>query len=480
MSSFTASPGNRPEVTRAEPSPAPRWALASLSLAMLLASLGISIANIALPTLALAFAAPFQQVQWVILAYLLASTILVVGLGGLGDRLGRRRLLLTGIGLFTLAATLCAMAPTLPLLIAGRALQGAGAAMMMAHTLALVGEIVPKPRIGGAMGLLATMSAAGTALGPSLGGLLLAAFGWPAVFLASAPLGLAALLLAWRHLPRDRQVDAGRRPGFDAQGMLLLTLTLAAYALAMTLGRGSYGPANAALLLAAALGALLFLRRERRAPAPLIRLASLREPLLATSLATSGLAATVVMATLVVGPFYLAQALGLDSVSVGLAVAVGPLVVAVAAAPAGRLVDRRGARPVMLAGLAIMATGALALALLPASLGVPGYVGPLALLTLGYAGFHTANNTAVMAEAPQEQRGVFSGLLSLSRNLGLITGAAAMGAIFARAAGTPDLAAAGQAALADGLRATFAVAAALILGALVLARRLRPPASAPL
>ena len=102
------------------------------------------------------------------------------------------------------------------------------------------------------------------------------------------------------------------------------------------------------------------------------------------------------------------------------------------------------------------------------------------LLTLGYAGFHTANNTAVMAEAPQEQRGVFSGLLSLSRNLGLITGAAALGAIFARAAGTPDLAAAGQAALADGLRATFAVAAALILGALVLARRLRPPASAPL
>ncbi|MBP6651804.1 MAG: MFS transporter, partial [Xylophilus sp.] len=110
---------------------------------MLLSSLGTSIANVGLPTLARAFNAPFQQVQWVVLAYLLATTTLVVSAGRLGDMVGRRRLLLAGIALFTLASVLCGMAPTLGLLIAARALQGLGAAVMMALTMALVAQAVP-------------------------------------------------------------------------------------------------------------------------------------------------------------------------------------------------------------------------------------------------------------------------------------------------------------------------------------------------
>ena len=134
---------------------------------MLMASLGTSIANVALPTLADAFDASFQQVQWVVLAYLLTITTLIVSVGRLGDLTGRRRLLVVGIILFTGAAILCGLAPTLPTLIAARALQGIGAAILMALALAFVAEIVPKGRIGSAMGLLGTMSAIGTALGPS-------------------------------------------------------------------------------------------------------------------------------------------------------------------------------------------------------------------------------------------------------------------------------------------------------------------------
>ena len=125
-----------------------RWALASLSLSMLLSSLGTSIANVGLPTLALAFTASFQQVQWIVLAYLLAITTLIVSVGRLGDLTGRRRLLLAGIFLFTLASVLCGVAPTLGLLIAARSLQGLGAAIMMALTMAFVGETVPKAQIG--------------------------------------------------------------------------------------------------------------------------------------------------------------------------------------------------------------------------------------------------------------------------------------------------------------------------------------------
>ncbi len=475
MSTSRFSPTIQPASTVTAAAPSVGWALASLSLCMLLASLGISIANIALPTLAGAFQASFQQTQWVVLAYLLASTTLIVSVGRLGDLFGRRRLLLAGVLLFTAASALCGAAPTLWLLIAARALQGLGAAMLMALAMALVGEVVPQDRTGRAMGLLGTTSAIGTALGPSLGGLLVEGFGWRAVFLAGVPLGGLALLLAQRHLPRHRQAAPRARPRFDGLGTLLLALTLAAYALAMTFGRGAFGPTSMALLLLAVIGAGLFLRVERRAAAPLIRLALLRDPLLSRSLAMSTLVSTVMMATLVVGPFYLSHALGLDTAYVGLAIAVGPLVVAFAAVPAGRLADRCGPRLVTLVGLTASAMGCLSLALLPARFGVPGYVGPIVVVTLGYALFQTANNTTVMAGIAPDQRGVISGLLNLSRNLGLITGASVMGAVFAWAAGTSDMATAPAAAVANGMRVTFAVAGLLILAALALAAsRTRP------
>ena len=190
--------------------PSVRWALAGLSLSMLLSSLGTSIANVGLPTLAQAFNASFQDVQWVVLAYLLAITTLIVSVGRLGDIIGRRRLLLAGIVLFTVASLICGAAPTLWLLIAARAVQGLGAAIMMALTMAFVGETVAKARTGSAMGLLGTMSAIGTALGPSLGGVLISALGWQAIFLVNVPLGLLAFLLAYRHLPVDRLVPTAR------------------------------------------------------------------------------------------------------------------------------------------------------------------------------------------------------------------------------------------------------------------------------
>src|SRR4051794_20780089 len=187
----------------AQRTPSVWWALASLSLSMLLSSLGTSIANVGLPTFAQAFNASFQEVQWIVLAYLLAITTLIVSVGRLGDITGRRRLLLAGILLFTAASVLCGAAPTLRLLIAARAAQGLGAAIMMALTIAFVGETVPKAKTSSAMGLLGTMSAIGTALGPSLGGVLIAGLSWRAIFLVNVPLGMLTFLLAHRYLPVD-------------------------------------------------------------------------------------------------------------------------------------------------------------------------------------------------------------------------------------------------------------------------------------
>ena len=362
----------------AKATPSVRWVLVGLSLSTLLSTLGISIANVGLPTLAQTFTASFQDVQWIVLAYLLAITTLIVSVGRLGDITGRRRLLLAGIFLFTAASVLCGVAPTLWLLIAARAVQGLGAAIMMALTMAMVGETVSKARTGSAMGLLGTMSAIGTALGPSLGGVLIAGLGWRAIFLVNVPLGILAFLLAHRTLPVDRQqtntAPKAERAGFDHVGTLLLALTLAAYALAMTIGRGSFGPLNMALLLVAVFGVGLFVLAETRAASPLIRLAMFRDPVLSASLAMSALVSTVVMTTLVVGPFYLSRAFGLDAALVGLVLSVGPIAAALTGVPAGRIADRFGAQRMTIVGLTGMAAGSFTLSMMPVAFGLPGYI----------------------------------------------------------------------------------------------------------
>ena len=153
----------------------------------------------------------------------------------------------------------------------------------------------------------------------------------------------------------------------------------------------------------------------------------------------SGLVSTVMMATLVVGPFYLSSALGLSTAMTGLVMSIGPVVSALSGVPAGRMVDRLQAQPVVTIGLVAMAAGCVALSVLPPIFGLAGYIAAIAVMTPGYPLFQAANNTAVMSDVKPDQRGVISGLLNLSRNLGLITGASVMGAVFAFAASVSDI-----------------------------------------
>nr|WP_314566212.1 MFS transporter [uncultured Pseudomonas sp.] len=379
-----------------------RGSLLSLSLCMLLASLGTSIANVGLPSLAHAFDASFHAVQWVVLAYLLAITAVIVTAGRLGDRLGRRRLLLAGLLLFAVACGLCGMAPALEWLIAARVLQGLGAAVMMAMALAMVGDTVTQQRTGRVMGLLGTMSAVGTAMGPSVGGVLLSVWGWRSIFLVGVPLGLVAVALAYRYLPVDGQRESS--------------------------------PTGSNLW------------------------SSLQDASLRAGLAMSALVAAVIMATFVVGPFYLSRGLGLAPEWMGLAMAVGPCIAAVTGVPAGRLTDRLGSRHMTLAGLGLLACGAL---LLSFTAGLFMYLGALVILTTGYSLFQAANNTAVMNPVQPANRGTVSGLLNLSRNIGLIVGTSALGAVFAWA--TPEVTYATAQSVANGLHVTFGVALGLIL-----------------
>ncbi|WP_145592020.1 MFS transporter [Yersinia rochesterensis] len=438
-----------------------RKTMLSLALPMLLSSLATSIANVGLPTLTQALNASFQDAQWVVLAYLLAITTSAISIGRMGDIINKRLLLKTGIGLFTAASVGCALAPTMGMLIAARVLQGLGAAAMMTLTLALVGEAVSQEKTGRAMGILGTVSAIGTALGPALGGMLIAGAGWPAMFLINIPFGLLALFLASRYLPTSQTQIPRPRSGFDPLGMLLLSLTLALYALSMTWGHGTFDARNLALLAAAAIGVGLFVWAEKRAKFPLIQTAILHHSVLRGSLIMSTLVATIMMSTLIVGPFYLSRALGLPMQWVGLAMSAGPIVAALSGIPAGYGVDKLGARIMVSSGLVGVVFGSMILAIIPTDLGVLGYVVPICLITAGYAIFQTANNTLVIQSVSAGQRGVVSGMLNLSRNLGLITGASVMGAIFAFASASHDIQLAAATDIIRGMRLTYGVTALL-------------------
>ena len=447
--------------TVARPLAAPNTTLPGLALSILTASLGISIVMVALPRLSEAFATSIAASQWVVLSFILASTVASVIIGRLADVAGRRRLLAGCLLLFAGASVLAFAASNLAVLLIARGIQGVAAAGMMALPMALIRDLLPPERSGTAMGVLGSTSAIGTALGPSVGGLLLGQYGWRSVFLVLVPMALGTLLLLMRSLPQD--VPSARRSGGllgDPAGTLLLAVTLVAYSLSMTLGGGLFWP----LLAATALGAAVLAGIERRAAAPLIPPALLGGGGLPGKLAMNVLVSAVMMSTLVVGPFFLAFGLGLSDRAVGLVMSVGPAVAALSGFPAGRLTDRIGAERASLLGLVQIVIGTSCLALLPTLIGTVGYLVSLSLLTPGFQLFFAANNTATLARTEPDQRGTVSGLLNLSRNLGFITGTSAMAALFAWASGG-TVATASPGALATGMSVTFLLSAALVLGA---------------
>jgi len=454
------------------PSPATnKRTLAALAGAILLASLGISIATVALPSLASAFSAGVQQVQWVVLAYLLAVTAVIVVAGRMGDLYGNRQVLIGGILLFTLASIGCAVAPTLGWLIAGRAVQGLGAATLMALPLSIAKTLIAKERLGTSMGLLGTMSAIGTALGPSVGGILIGEFGWRSVFMLLALGGSGLLVLAVTGI--GKTAPTGNSARIDWAGSAWLSVALLCFALSASGGRVGVNIAPWMLLLLATAALLIFIRTELVVPHPLIPVALARGRGIATSLSMNLVVATIMMSTLVVGPLFLSFGLGLSEAGTGLVMAAGPCAAALSGAPAGRLADRFGTDRTLLAGLLLASVGLCGFALLPILIGIPGYILAMVLMTPGFQLFLAANNTAAMNLAAEAHRGVLSGLLGLSRNLGLMTGASLLPLLFASLLNSRTLADNSAATISNAFSATFLSVAGLCVLTFLFAARER-------
>jgi EmrB/QacA subfamily drug resistance transporter len=388
--------------------------------------LDASIVTLALPRLGAELNAHVGAVEWVALSYLLVLVATVAIVGRIADAVGRKLLYVYGFAVFTAGSALCGLAPTLGVLIAARVLQAIGAAMLQANSIALITEATPRPQLGRAIGVQGTAQALGLALGPAVGGALMALGGWRLIFLVNIPAGAVGLVLGWLLVPRSRS----RRPlgKQDRPGALLLAIAAVGPMAYLSLA-GRDGYADPALLLALAAGiaaAVAFVRRERRIEEPLIDLSLFGRPALRTGLSTGLISYLVLFGTLFVVPYYL-TARGAGAAQIGLELSVLPVALGIAAPIAGRLVTDARSRLLTGGGMVLTAAGLLAAAL---SHDTAGQLGGLALTGLGLGAFTPANNATIMAASPAGHTGSVGGVLNMTRGLGTALGVTLTGALF--------------------------------------------------
>ena len=407
--------------------------VATVCFGAFMGQLDASIVTLAFPTLRHAFGASLASVQWVGQAYLLVLIGLLTAVGRYADMVGRKLLYTYGFVVFIVGSALCGLAPNLGALIAFRVLQGAGAAMLQANSVAIIAGAVPRHELGRAIGIQGAAQALGLALGPAAGGLLISVGGWRLIFLVNVPVGVVAIVLAWLLVPRSR--DLAARAAYDWLGLTTFMPAVAAIILAITYGDNE-GWSSPGILAGLIVGTLLlasFAAREKRTAHPLIDMRLLGRPAFGAGI-TSGLFSYMVLfGVLTVAPFLLEVGHRQGTGVAGLELFLLPLGVGIAAPIAGHWSDRIGARPLTTGGMAV---GAAALALTAVFRDNLAVVLALLFLTgVGIGTFTPPNNAAIMGAAPRHQSGMASGVLNMTRGLGTSLGLALAGLAYTTGAG---------------------------------------------
>lgn len=404
--------------------------LALLCLAQFMLIVDITVVQVALPTIGTDLALDRESLTWVVTTYTLCFGGLMVLGGRLADALGARRTLLAGLGLFTAASLMCGLAGSGGVLIAGRALQGVGAALLSPAALAVITGTFHGERRGRALGVWAAIGGTGAALGVLLGGLLTAGPGWTWVFFVNVPIGLVVLAAVPAVVPSA----PGRKERLDVPGALVVTLATALliYGL-VTAGDAGWGALGTVLPLAAAvLLYAVFVVVERSAPSPLMRAETLaRRPVI------SGTFVMLVATGLMLGLFflsslYLQHVLGFGALETGLLFLPVAIAITIGAQVGGHLIGRIGGRPVAVASFVVVAAGAALMTRISPDASayttlLPGFV--LAALGIGPA-FVTATTTT-MANIPPGENGVASGVINTFHELGGSIGVAVVSTVAA-------------------------------------------------
>jgi len=408
--------------------PIPRryWSAAGIWLALAMAVLDGAIANVALPVIARELGASPAASVWVINAYQLTITILLLPLAALGDRIGYKCIYIPGLALFTIGSVACALGGTLNLLIAARVFQGVGAACIMSMNAALVRATYPAKMLGRGIGYNAMVLSISAATGPTLAALILSVASWQWLFLINLPIGIAALIVGRKALPDPH----GHGKPFDWPSALLSGAMMGLIVFgAEDIARE--GSRLAILMVAAGIGAGAWLVcREWNKPTPLMPLDLLRIPIFSLSILTSIVSFAAQMLAYVAIPFLFQSVLGRTVFATGLLMTPWPLAVGIAAPIAGRLADRVNAGLLGGIGLVVFAAGLFFLSRLGAQPSNLDIAWRMALCGLGFGFYQSPNNRTIVSSAPKPRSGAAGGMLATARLLGQTTGAVAVGVAF--------------------------------------------------
>lgn len=436
-------------------------ALCAMALAISMAVLDGAIVNVALPVIARDLDVPASEAIFVVSAYQIAVTAALLPLATLGEIWGYRRVYLAGLAVFTVASLACAVSPNLASLTAARVAQGLGAAGIMSVNIALVRFIYPSRLIGRGVGNVALIVAVASAAGPTVAAAILSVAAWPWLFLVNLPVGLVALAVGARTLPRTPR--SARRFDLRSASLNALTVGLLIVGLDAFADPDTRGLALAAIAASVGVG-IVFVRTQIRLAAPLLPLDLLRIPAFALSMVASICSFAAQMIAYVALPFYFHDALGFSETRTGFLMTPWPLAIAAMSPFAGRLADRVPPGLLGSLGLVLLAFGMAALALLPEAPATFDIVWRLTLSGIGFGLFQSPNNKVIITSAPRERSGGASGMQASARLVGQSLGAAWVAVLFGLVPGGPAgafavtlwcavaLALAG--ALASGLRRT--------------------------
>ncbi len=388
-----------------------------------------SIVNTLLPVLRQQFNVGVATIEWVVTAYLLVTSSLLLSFGRLGDLYGHKRTYLLGFVIFVLSSMTCGLARSASALILSRSVQAIGSAMLAANSPAILTKNFPPQQRGQALGLQSTMTYLGLVLGPSFGGWLATHLSWRAVFYINVPIGTLALLLSARFIPEDRNHTV--LTAFDWRGAVLFALGL--FALMLGLNRGhTWGWGSLPTLLTLALGLLglgAFVWVEWHTPAPLLELRLFRNLTFGGATLSAVLNYVCLYSIVFLMPFYLIEGRGLNAAQAGAVLMAQPLLMALLAPISGALSDRIGTRWPSVLGMALLTAGLFGYAQLPADASRWRIVLNLALSGSGIGIFISPNTSALMGAAPRDRQGTAGGVMSTARNLGMTLGIGIAGAL---------------------------------------------------
>ncbi len=404
--------------------------LAAVGIGTFMSALDGSVVNTVLPVITEYFHTNVATAEWVVTAYLLVVSGLLLSVGRLGDMRSNKNTYVTGFAVFVAGSALCGLSPAPIYLILARGFQAIGAAMLFANSPAILTKAFPPRQRGQALGLQGTMTYLGLTTGPFLGGWLSDHFGWHSVFYINVPIGILAIWLSLKVIPQD--VPAGQSEPFDLKGAFTFLVGLVALLLALDQGQewGWLSPVILGLVIASFLVLGLFLRIERQVASPMLDLSLFRRHVFTISTISPILNYICVYGVLFLMPFYLIQARGLSAEQAGLVLTAQPIIMAVMAPLSGTLSDRVGTRLPTALGLFIMGVGLFLLSRLTLASHYGFAVLGLAICGLGTGLFVAPNNSALMGDAPRNRQGIAAGVLALARNVGMVLGIGLTGAIF--------------------------------------------------